>query len=117
MHFSPEEMNDLVKNHLGPQLEEDHPEVKILGYDQNRDHEFKKWIDTMYGDETAAKYYDGTAVHWYASTYDVFPEALQYAKQAAPEKYLIQTEACADAEIPKWQDDAWYWSKEATDWG
>ena len=117
MHFSPEEMNDLVKNHLGPQLEEDHPEVKILGYDQNRDHEFKKWIDTMYGDETATKYYDGTAVHWYASTYDVFPEALQYAKQAAPEKYLIQTEACADAEIPKWQDDAWYWSKEATDWG
>jgi glucosylceramidase len=22
-----------------------------------------------------------------------------------------------DAEVPKWQDDAWYWSKEATDWG
>jgi glucosylceramidase len=30
---------------------------------------------------------------------------------------LIQTEACIDAEVPKWQDDAWYWSKEATDWG
>ncbi|MDP5105692.1 MAG: glycosyl hydrolase family 30, partial [Polaribacter sp.] len=22
-----------------------------------------------------------------------------------------------DAEIPKWKDDAWYWKKEATDWG
>ena len=22
-----------------------------------------------------------------------------------------------DAEVPKWQDDLWYWSKEATDWG
>ena len=24
---------------------------------------------------------------------------------------------CVDAEVPKWKDDAWYWSKEATDWG
>ena len=30
---------------------------------------------------------------------------------------MIQTEACVDAEIPKWEDDAWYWQKEATDWG
>jgi glucosylceramidase len=22
-----------------------------------------------------------------------------------------------DAEVPKWQDDQWYWSKKATDWG
>jgi glucosylceramidase len=35
----------------------------------------------------------------------------------APDKYLIQTEGCMDAEVPHWQDDAWYWSKEATDWG
>ncbi|MFK7783236.1 glycoside hydrolase family 30 beta sandwich domain-containing protein, partial [Psychroserpens sp.] len=24
---------------------------------------------------------------------------------------------CVDSEIPKWKDDKWYWSKEATDWG
>jgi glucosylceramidase len=30
---------------------------------------------------------------------------------------MIQTEATADAEVPKWRDDDWYWSKEATDWG
>ena len=118
MHFTPEEQNEFVKNHLGPQLENDgHGKVKILGFDQNRDHELYKWVDTMYGDETAAKYYDGTAIHWYNSTYKVFPEALQYAHNAAPEKHLIQTEACIDAEVPKWKDDAWYWSKEATDWG
>jgi len=29
----------------------------------------------------------------------------------------IETEGCVDAEVPKWQDDAWYWRKEATDWG
>ena len=42
---------------------------------------------------------------------------LQYAHNKAPGKHLIQSEACVDAEVPKWQDDAWYWSKEATDWG
>ena len=42
---------------------------------------------------------------------------MQYAHKKAPNKYLIQTEACVDAEVPVWQDDKWYWKKEATDWG
>jgi len=117
MHFSPEEMTEFVKNHLGPHLESDGHDVKILGYDQNRGEELKEWAEAMYQDEASARYFDGMAVHWYASTYDWFPENLQYAHAAAPDKYLIQSEACVDAEVPKWRDDQWYWSKEATDWG
>ena len=110
-------MNVFVANHLGPKLEADgKSEVKILGYDQNRDH-LKHWVDVMYDDEVAANFFDGTAIHWYASTYEVFPDVLQYAHQKAPNKYLIQSEACIDAEVPKWRDDKWYWAKEATDWG
>ena len=116
MHFSAEEMTDFVNKHLGPRLEADGHQVKILGYDQNRD-ELPEWIDVMYKDEASSKYYDGTAIHWYASTYDFFPDALQYAHEKAPGKYLIQSEACGDSEVPKWQDDQWYWSKESTDWG
>ena len=116
MHYTAEEMTNFVQKHLGPKLEEDGHDVKILGYDQNRDH-LKDWIDNMYKDEASAKYFDGTAIHWYASTFEVFPEALQYAHNKAPDKYLIQTEACVDSEIPKWKDDVWYWKKEATDWG
>lgn len=117
MHFDPKEMTDFVVNHLGPSLEENgYGDLKILGYDQNRA-ELKKWVDEMYRDETSSKYYAGTAIHWYESTYEVFPEELQYAHEKAPDKYLIQTEACIDAEVPKWKDDEWYWSKEATDWG
>ncbi len=117
MHFSPEEMTSFVQNHLGPQLEKDGKgHLKILGYDQNREH-LKEWVNTMYKDESSSKYFDGTAIHWYASTFEVFPEELQYAHRKAPDKHLIQSEACVDAEVPKWQDDAWYWSKEATDWG
>ncbi|MCG0015903.1 glycoside hydrolase family 30 protein [Winogradskyella immobilis] len=117
MHFTPEEMTDFVQNHLGPKLEADGKGDKIiLGYDQNREG-LKEWVDVMYATEESSKYYDGTAIHWYESTYDFFPEALQYAHNKAPNKYLIETEGCVDSEVPKWKDDIWYWSKEATDWG
>ena len=117
MHYTPEEMTAFVKNHLGPKLKADGHDVKILGFDQNRDEELKKWVDVMFADEEAGKYFDGTAVHWYASTVEYFPEALKYAAREAPGKHLINTEACIDAQVPRWKDDSWYWSKEATDWG
>jgi O-Glycosyl hydrolase len=117
MHFTPLEMADFVQNYLGPLLRKNEHTVKILGFDQNRDEELKKWTDVMFGDQAAAQYFDGTAVHWYASTFDWFPRALQYAHHKAPDKHLIQTEACVDAQVPRWHDDAWYWAEEATDWG
>lgn len=115
--FSPKEMTDFVQNHLGPKLANDGwGNVHILGYDQNRAG-LKEWVDEMYRDEQSSKYFAGTAIHWYESTYDYFPEALQYAHTKAPQKFLIETEGCVDSEVPKWNDDAWYWKKEATDWG
>ena len=116
MHYSPDEMTNFVQHHLGPKLEADGHTAKILGYDQNREH-LKEWVDSQFKNEATSKYFDGTAIHWYASTYDYFAKELQYAHKKAPNKYLIQSEACVDSEIPKWQDDAWYWKKEATDWG
>jgi len=117
MHYTPEEMLHFVVHHLGPKLEKDGHDIKILAYDQNRDEELEKWANVIYNDEAGLKYFDGFAVHWYASTYDWFSKALIHTHELAPNKYLIQSEACVDAEVPKWKDDAWYWSKEATDWG
>ena len=117
MVFSPEEMTLFVQKYLGPTLEaKGQEDLVILGFDQNRG-DLKEWVDVMYRDEVSSKYYDGTAIHWYESTYDYFPEELQYAHHKAPNKHLIQAEACVDSEVPAWKDDAWYWSKEATDWG
>ncbi|MDQ2178671.1 glycoside hydrolase family 30 protein [Marinifilum sp. D714] len=116
MHYTPEEMVDFVNNHLGPKLKADGHDVKVLGYDQNRD-ELKEWADVMYKDEESSRYFDGMAIHWYASTYDYMPDVLQYTHKKAPNKLMIQSEACVDAEVPHWNDDAWYWKKEATDWG
>jgi len=116
MHYTPQEMNVFLKHHLSPQLKKDGQQVKVLGYDQNRDM-LKQWADGMYDDADAKDLYDGMAVHWYASTYDYFGDALQYTYQKAPGKHIIQTEGCIDAQVPKWKDDQWYWKKEATDWG
>ena len=116
-YFSPEEMTLFVQNHLGPKLEKDGwNNIKILGYDQNRAG-IPEWVDAMYKNETTSKYFSGTAIHWYESTFDYFGKELQYAHNKAPNKHLIETEGCIDSEIPHWQDDAWYWKKEATDWG
>ncbi len=90
MHFSPKEMTDFVRDYLGPQLEKDgYGDKVILGYDQNRAG-LKEWVDEMFKDEESSKYYGGTAVHWYESTFEVFPDALQYAKKKDPSKHLIE---------------------------
>lgn len=118
MHFTPEEMTAFVSEYLHPRFVKDGlSHIPILGYDQNRGDELEKWAKSMFEDEDKKKSFGGTAVHWYASTYDVFAKSLQYTHQLAPDKYLINTEACIDADVPHWKDDNWYWSKEATDWG
>jgi glucosylceramidase len=117
MLFSPKEMTDFVQQHLGPTIEKNGwKNLAILGYDQNRAG-LKEWVDEMYSDEKSSSYFAGTAIHWYESTFDYFPAALEYAHQKAPNKLIIETEGCIDAEVPKWRDDVWYWKKEATDWG
>lgn len=117
MHMSADETVDFVNNFMAPRLREDGHEVKIIAYDQNRGEELRHWADVLYRDKASLANIDGIAVHWYASTYDWFPASLKYARDKAPEKLLIHTESCIDAEVPHWQDDAWYWNREATDWG
>lgn len=117
MHYSPEEMTLFVSKYLGPKLKSNGQNVKILGYDQNRNEEMNKWADVMYKDSASSEYFDGIAIHWYASTYDYFPEALQTLYSKATDKHIIQTEACVDGQVPAWKNDDWYWSKEAKDWG
>lgn len=117
MLYTPDEMTEFVQDYLGPALDSNGlGHLNVLGYDQNRAG-LGEWTASMYRDSASSKHFAGTAVHWYESTYDYFPDELDRAHAAAPEKLLIQTEGCIDAEVPVWQDDDWYWRKEATDWG
>ena len=54
---------DFVAEHLGPVLSGDHPEVKIFGFDHNKDH-VKDWADTLFSsNSTSNDYVDGIAFH------------------------------------------------------
>ena len=116
MTYTPESMRDFLKDHLGPQFERDAIDAKILIYDQNRD-EVEEWTDVILSDPVAAGYAWGTAVHWYSSTVDWYPEALNAVHERYPDKAILHTEGTIDSEVPVWQDDDWYWRREATDWG
>jgi len=117
MHYTPEEMGEFVKNHLGPKFEAEKLHQRILVYDQNRGKELEEWADVLLKDKDLDKYIYGAAVHWYTSTNNVLEESLNYTHSIAPSKSIIQTEGCIDSEVPHWNEDSWYWSKEATDWG
>jgi glucosylceramidase len=116
MIFTPEQMLAFIKNNLGPIFEKDKINSKILIYDQNRD-EVERWTGIILNDPESAKYIWGTAVHWYSSTISWYPEVLNRIHEKFPDKQIIHTEGCVDNDLPAWQDDSWYWSKDATDWG
>ena len=58
--------SDFVGYHLGPQLKKDHPNIKILGFDHNKDH-VVTWVDGLIdATSPSTPYISGTAYHWYA---------------------------------------------------
>lgn len=116
MIFTPAEMARFVKDNLGPAFAEKNIDARILIYDQNRDH-LEEWAYAILGDPEAAQYVWGTAVHWYSSTIEWYPEELSRVHERFPDKRLLHTEGCIDSEVPVWRDDDWYWRPEATDWG
>ena len=117
MHYTPQEMMDFVKNHLHPTLKANQQDIHLLMYDQNKGKELDEWAEVYLQDPEFEPYFYGTAVHWYNSTFSFFPESLEKTHALNPQKPIIQTEACIDAEKPVWKNDAKYWTKYATDWG
>ena len=69
--------------------------------------DIENWVDSMFENEESSKHFDEELQFIeYDSTYEVYPEKLQYAHNAAPNKYLIQTEArMMMQEVPVWKDD------------
>jgi glucosylceramidase len=132
MHFTPETQNVFIKDHLGPALHEGgHADVKLLIYDQNREH-LEDWADVILGDPETAAYVYGTAVHWYSSTFKVHEDALERVLEKFPGFEIIHTEGTIDNlgvpapggiadpdgyEESGWFDnDAFWWNENATDW-
>ena len=90
MLWSPKFMASFVRDHLGPVLKAEQPDVKIIGFDHNKDHVIE-WATGLYKDPEAAKYFSGVGVHWYGG---LNTDKLQAAHDLAPDKFLLATEAC-----------------------
>eukprot|EP00808_Paulinella_micropora_P016713 g62067.t1 len=88
--WDPWTQRDFIKKYLGPQLAKDHPDVKILAFDHNKDH-LAVWAEAMYSDPEAAKYVHGLGFHWYSGD---FFYRLEQAHLIAPDKIMLGTEAC-----------------------
>jgi glucosylceramidase len=133
MHMTPEEEAEFVGEYLGPAIENSSfKEIKIFGYDQNRQ-EMPEWADALYGNPEYAKYFEGMGIHWYGSTYLVFEEILEEVHNKYPNHTILHTEGCVDnlglpapdgvGDPDGWQeegwfnDDTWWWEKNASDWG
>jgi glucosylceramidase len=132
MHFTPETQNEFIKRHLGPRLKaSDHADIKVLIYDQNRDG-LEEWTHTILGDPDTAQYVYGTAVHWYASTFKVYEEALAKTHDEYPGFEIIHTEGTIDdlgkpapagvTDPERFEESGWFdndefwWNDNATDW-
>jgi glucosylceramidase len=132
MHFTPESQNAFIKHNLGPALHAaGHDDVRVLIYDQNRD-ELEHWTDVILADPETAKYVYGTAVHWYASTVNVYEDALERVRRKFPDFEIIHTEGTIDnlgvpapggitdpdgyQETGWFDNDEFWWNATATDW-
>ncbi len=132
MHFTAETQNAFIKHHLGPALHASgHEDVRLLIYDQNRDH-LEHWTDVILADPETAPYVYGTAVHWYSSTYKVYEDAIERVRKKFPEFAIIHTEGTIDdlgkpapggvtdperfTETGWFGNDAFWWNANATDW-
>lgn len=135
MEMTPEEQRDFLRI-LGPQLRSVGLDTDILIFDQNRA-EMAEFTDVIFNDPLAAEHVRGTAVHWYNSTFRVYEDVLDAQHQKYPNRLIVHSEGTIDSVAGQascentcsnppcgcedlyawWQDDAWYWKKEATDWG
>ena len=108
LHFTPETEGEFLSQYLGPAMKKDHPDVRILIYDHNKD-KIVKWSQAIYNNKDAAQYVWGTAVHWY--TGDEFPN-LQEAHRQFPNKSILATEATVAREknpqTPDWSHGEHY---------
>ena len=87
--YTPETEASFVADHLGPALRASHPDVKIIGYDHNKDH-LEQWADALF-EGAAAEYVDGIGFHWYSGACTA---AIEAVATKYPDKLVLATEAC-----------------------
>ncbi len=141
MFFPLATMNTFIKTALGPQFAADKLTTKIFSYDHNKgplpNTDEVLFAKTMFADPVTSPFLQGTAVHWYGSTTNVFEATLDYLHTNYPTKDILYDEGVADGFIfggtggsgaqpvastsahiaAAWMNDDWFWSANEYDWG
>ncbi len=108
-------MHSFIKNHLGPVLRKDHPNIRIMTYDHNKDF-IVDWTSDLIEDPEALSYVDGMAFHWYGSGADrnldggygwnnieeASKDLIRYGK------FLLSSESCHCPGVDNTFDGSWY---------
>lgn len=121
MNFSAAQMLTYMTQSLGPAIQSNCPSVNILAWDYNRDIAMMNFLNVFMQDAGAAQYCYGVAVHWYASSTNVYTYNLDSVNASYPSKAIIHTEGCVDAlsngqaPLAWWNNDSWWWSIIAQD--
>ena len=100
MHFTPQTEHAFLKNNLIPRMKSDHPDVKILIYDHNKDH-ILDWMNEILADKDIAQSIWGVGFHWYTGP---FFENLAKAHDLFPNHVLFSTEATSPKQNPHTYD-------------
>lgn len=103
--YTPQQEAAFVAGFLGPLLEKNHPRVKLLGWDHNRDRLLPRAEELLSG--PAARYLWGVGFHWYVCEEH---EALSAVHNAWPHAHLLFTEGCLEGgpQPMSWQPAARY---------
>ncbi|KAJ3433808.1 glucosylceramidase [Anaeramoeba flamelloides] len=89
--YTPDQEADFLAQYLGPQIKHDHPEIKIMIYDHNKDH-LETWANTIFSRSDASKFADGVAFHWYSGSQ--FENVKNVYDNWGDKFFLLATEAC-----------------------
>lgn len=89
---------EFLRDYLGPQMKQDHPDVKIFVHDGQKFHDVPI-LDRVNHIVKAAggkNYIDGVAFHWYGNNLKNY-QFLQELREAHPDLLLLGTEATLEA--------------------
>ena len=107
--YTAEQLKDFVQKYWGPQLRQDHPDVKLLMMDDQKP-QLESWVGIMLNDSDSAPFVDGAAFHWYGEFLKNYQYVEEMHKQY-PSLLLVATEATLEArwkQLDHWKQGQYY---------
>jgi glucosylceramidase len=108
---------DYIVSNLGPKMQA--MGVKIFVYDHNMDGALA-WANVNINNAGVNSYIAGTAIHWYSTTINVYPDILDAIHALDGTKQILHTEGCIDGISTQspfmWKNWGYWWTTAFTDW-